>query len=86
MKLLTCLILVGVLLLSNCNLSLASSGGVNATVSVARGGLSGFGRLLLSDLSNIVKIWIEDNEKCDINKDKVCNTEDFSILMYHIQK
>ena len=39
-----------------------------------------------SKLSKIIKIWIEDKEKCDINKDKVCNTEDFSILMYHIQK
>ncbi len=96
MKFITCLILSTILILSNWKISHAfSGGGVNATVSVVRKDLpptlkvfdiNGLGRLLLFDLSKIVKIWIEDKDKCDINKDKVCDTEDFSILMYNIQR
>ncbi len=56
--------------------------------------IQGLGKILVSDLSNIVQIWVddwknntpEDGGRCDINKDGDCNTRDFSVLMYYIER
>lgn len=59
------------------------------------------GKLLLSDISQIVRIWVDEwrfalrqqqqsniaqNYKCDINRDKNCDIKDFSIMMYYFEE
>lgn len=59
------------------------------------------GKLLLSDISQIVRLWVNEwrfalrqqhqnnmaqNYKCDINRDKNCDIKDFSIMMYYFEE
>lgn len=59
------------------------------------------GKILLSDLSTVVTLWVDDwmvalkndspqnsdkDRTCDINRDNTCDLKDFSILMSYIEK
>jgi len=57
--------------------------------------LTGTGKIETEQLPTVLKLWVDEwknptttqgHKNCDINNDDTCSIEDFSILLYYVER